>query len=155
MKSKTCCFAGHSQILKDISAPLEMAIERHITGYGVTDFLVGHYGDFDRQAAVAVRKAKLVYPGVRLFLMLPYLPGKGHALPDKEGYDDFICPEGMENVPYKWAISKLNQIMVNQSDYLIACVKRSFGGAARTLTYATAREKKGLLHIVNLAPPSP
>ncbi len=115
----------------------------------------GHYGDFDRLAAAAVKRAKADRPGVRLFLMLPYLPEKGRSLPDREGYDDFIYPEGLETVLYKWAISKLNQIMVAQSGFLIAYVTRSWGGAASTLTYAQTRAKKGLLHIENIGENKP
>ena len=32
--------------------------------YGATDFLVGHYGDFDRMAARAVAEARRTHPGI-------------------------------------------------------------------------------------------
>lgn len=147
----TCCFIGHSEIRENIAQALAEAVERHITEYGVTDFLVGNYGAFDRMAAAAVKEAKTRYPGIHLFLMLPYRPEQGRPLPDREGYDCFVYPEQMESVLPKLAIPKLNRIMVEDADYAIAYVRCTWGGAAKTLEYAQARERKGLIHIENLA----
>ncbi len=99
MSAKVCCFIGHSKIYADISSALTAAVERHITQYGVTDFLVGNYGEFDRMAAWTVKRAKARRPNIHLYLMLSYLPGHGRPLPNMEGYDGSIYPEGMEKVP--------------------------------------------------------
>ena len=40
---------------------LYAAVEQHIVEYGVTEFIVGHYGGFDRLAALAVKEAKRFY----------------------------------------------------------------------------------------------
>ena len=37
---------------------LDEAVERHIVQFGVTQFVVGQYGDFDRYAARSVKKAR-------------------------------------------------------------------------------------------------
>ncbi len=150
MMGKTCCFIGHSRVWENIDAILAAAVERHIVEYGVREFLVGNYGQFDRMSAAAVKRAKSQYPGISLYLMLPYLPGQGRALPDMEGYDGSVYPEGMENVPHKLAISRLNRIMVREADYVIADVTHTWGGAAATLDYARRQEKRGRLQIVNL-----
>jgi len=150
LRTKTCCFIGHSKISEDIAASLDAAVERHITEYGVTDFLVGNYGQFDRMSASAVKRAKAQHPNVRLCLMLPYLPEMGRPLPDREGYDDFIYPAGMENVPYRLAIPRLNRIMVQDSDYVIAYVTHSWGGAATTLEQAERRMRRGEIVITNI-----
>ncbi len=126
-------------------------MERHITEHSVTDFLVGNYGAFDRMAAATVKEAKARYPGIHLFLMLPYRPKLGRPLPDREGYDNFVYPAKMEGVPLKLAIPRLNRMMVEDSGYAIAFVRHTWGGAATTLEYARAREQKGLMHIENLA----
>ncbi len=151
MNAKTCCFIGHSEILVDISKALTAAVERHITEYGVTDFLVGQYGQFDRMAARTVMQAKDQHPCIRLYLMLAYHPGLGRQLPDREGYDGFVYPEEMEGVPFALAIPRLNRIMVKDSGYAIAYVRYTWGGAATTLDYARRRERKKLIHIENLA----
>ncbi len=149
--SKTCCFVGHSEIWQDISQALTQAVERHIAEYGVADFCVGNYGRFDRMAAAAVKQAKARHPGIRLYLMLPYRPELGRPLPDMDGYDNAVYPLEMEGVPLRLAIPRLNRTMVQDSNYVIAYVIHSWGGAAATLEYAQARERKGLLQIKNLA----
>lgn len=53
------------------------AIEDHIVNYGVTEFIVGNYGAFDRLAAKAVIKAKMCNPKITLSLLLPYHPQNG------------------------------------------------------------------------------
>ncbi len=148
---KVCCFIGHSEIWNDISQALTDAVERHIAEYGVTDFLVGNYGQFDRMAAATVKRAKAQHPGIRLYLMLPYRPEQGRPLLDMEGFDNAVYPIEMERVPLKLAIPRLNRIMVEDANYVIAYVMHSWGGAATTLEYAQARERKGLIHIENLA----
>lgn len=149
--SPTCCFIGHSEIWDDISQAMSDAIERHITEYGVTDFLVGNYGQFDRMAARIVKVAKARHPDIHLYLMLPYRPELGRPLPDMEGFDNAVYPKEMEGVPRRLAIPRLNRIMVEDSAYVIAYVIHSWGGAATTLEYAQVRERKGLIHIENLA----
>lgn len=56
--SATCFFIGHRNTPESVFLPLLAAVERHITEYGVTDFVVGHYGRFDSLAAQAVVEAK-------------------------------------------------------------------------------------------------
>ncbi len=150
MKNKTCCFVGHSKVPDEIATKLANTVEWHITEYGVTNFLVGNYGQFDRMGAAAVTEAKIRHPDIKLYLMLPYLPEHGRSLPDMDGYDGAIYPEGMESVPYKLAIPRLNHVMVQDSEYVIAYVTHSWGGAAATLEQAKRRERRGKLVISNL-----
>ena len=150
MDGKICFFAGHSDAPESVYPALAEAVERHITGYGVTEFRVGNYGGFDRMAARAVKAAKQRRPGVTLYLVLPYLPDQGRSLPDMDGFDGFICPEGMEEGPRRFAVSKLNCLMVQRADCMITYVTHSWGGAFKTLEKAGARERRGELTITNL-----
>lgn len=68
MGGKSCFFIGHREASKEIYSVLYAAVEQHIVEYGVTEFIVGHYGGFDRLAASAVKEAKRFYPEVRLSL---------------------------------------------------------------------------------------
>ena len=61
-------------------------------------------------------------------------------------YDSVIYPP-IESVPFKFAINKRNEWMVDQSDFIIAYVCHSYGGAYQSLNYARRRGKQ----IVNLA----
>ena len=44
----TCFFIGHRDVSDSVLSALEQEVERHITEYGITDFVVGHYGRFDK-----------------------------------------------------------------------------------------------------------
>lgn len=71
-----CFFIGHRNAPETLKPLLAEAVERHIAEYGVTKFVVGHYGAFDRMAASTVRDAKKRYPEVTLTLLIPYYPYK-------------------------------------------------------------------------------
>ena len=72
--AKSCFFIGHRYADERIYEKLLAAVDTHISAYGVTDFLVGHYGDFDRMAARAVAEARRAHPGISLTMLLPYYP---------------------------------------------------------------------------------
>ena len=55
MGMKSCFFIGHREASEEIYPVLYAAVEQHIVEYGVTEFIVGHYGGFDRLAASAVK----------------------------------------------------------------------------------------------------
>lgn len=56
-------------------------------------------------------------------------------------YDEILYPP-LETVPYRLAIIRRNEWMVNQAEIVIAYVRHSWGGAAQTLEYAEKRKKK-------------
>ena len=67
------------------------------------------------------------------------------------GYDGSFYPPGMETVPRKLAIVRANRYMVDNSQFLIAYARYSASNAWKLTEYARKREKKGLLHVENLA----
>ena len=144
---KTCFFIGQRNAPETLRPLLDDAIERHITEYGVTEFIVGHYGRFDDIAAGAVRKAKERHPEVTLTLLLPYYPFNH----DTEGYDRTYYPEGMETVPKPFAIIKANERMIRTSRYLICYNTRRVGKTRDFVDLALRREAKGQIHVENLA----
>ena len=121
MEGKSCFFIGHRDASEEIYPALYAAVEQHISEYGVTEFIVGHYGGFDRLAASAVKEAKRFYSGVKLMLLLPYHPVK-QPIPTPDGFDGTFYPLGMESVPAKVAIVRANRYVVDSVDYLIAYV---------------------------------
>ena len=70
----TCFFIGHREAPDSLLPKLSAEIERHITEYGVTEFVVGRYGRFDSLAAKCVKAAKKRHPEVTLTLLLSYHP---------------------------------------------------------------------------------
>ncbi len=151
MNGRICFFVGHGDTPQSVYSALVSTVERHIMEFGVTEFRVGNYGAFDRMAAHAVKAAKVKHPGISLYLVIAYLPGTGgRPLPNMEGYDGSIYPEGLETVPYRLAIPRLNRMMVREANQVIAYVTHSWGGAAKTMEYARVRERRGELIITNL-----
>lgn len=105
MGGKSCFFIGHREASEEIYPALYAAVEQHILEYGVTEFIVGHYGGFDRLAASAVKEAKRFYPEAKLILLLPYHPAE-RPISTPDGFDGTFYPPGMESVPRKVAIVK-------------------------------------------------
>ena len=145
----TCFFIGHRDAPDSILPALSAAIEKRITEDGVDQFVVGHYGKFDSLAAQAVRKAKKQHPDILLFYLRPYHPAERPFTP--AGFDGSFYPPGMETVPRKLAIVRANRYMEDNSQFLIAYVRYTVSNAWELTEYALKREKKGLIHIENLA----
>ena len=98
---KTCFFIGHQDAPESIYNRLLEAVERHISEYGVTDFIVGKYGNFDRLAARAVIEEKRHHADITLTLLMPYYRTSAEPLPD--GFDGSLFPDGLETVPKRAA----------------------------------------------------
>ena len=58
---KSCFFLGHREASEEIFSALTEAVEHHIVHCGVTEFIVGNYGGFDRMAARDVISAKALH----------------------------------------------------------------------------------------------
>lgn len=151
MNRKSCFFIGHRDTPKGIYPILRAAVERHILKYGVTEFIVGHYGEFDRIAAVAVKDAKHCHPDVKLTLLLPYHPAE-RPIQMPDGFDSALYPPGMEGVPRKVAIVRANRYVVDHADYLIAYACRAASNARELVEYAQSRQNKNTIQITELTP---
>lgn len=150
MTEATCFFTGHREVGDELIPALTEAIERHIAEYGVTNFIVGWYGNFDKMAARAVIDAKRHHPEVTLTLLLPYHPFD-RPIPTPKDFDGTFYPPGMETVPKRVAIVRANRYMVKHSTHLIAYVCHPASNARELVEYARGREKKGEIHVENLA----
>lgn len=146
MGGKSCFFIGHRETSEAIYPALYAVVEQHILEYGVTEFIVGHYGGFDRFAASAVKEAKRFYPEVKLTLLLSYHPAE-RPIPTPDGFDGTFYPPGMESVPRKIAIVRANRYVVDHVDYLIAYAWHPDSNARELVEYAKRRVKKGSLFI--------
>lgn len=143
-------FIGHRDTPEQIYPKLYSAVEKHVICHSVTDFIVGHYGQFDRLAARAVKEIKFYYPNIKLTLLLPYYSEKSKNLNLKE-FDQTFYPPKMEFVPRKAAIVKANKYIVDYTNYLIAYVCYPASNAWELVQYAHKREKRGELQMTQLA----
>ena len=94
-------------------------------------------GWFDRQCARTVAGIKRLHPenGIQLQLILPYQ----RKIEDEILYDEILIPDEIKRLHYKAAIPARNRWLADRSQYLIAYVRHTSGGAARTLQYARER----------------
>lgn len=137
----TCCFFGHRQVFHKINTELEKLIFHLIEEKGVTTFLVGGYGEFDSKCSEAVDSAKRKYPYIKLYLIKPYFSNELNI--NKEYYyacyDDIIIPDILAGIHYKAVIGVRNKWMIDQSQYVIAYLRRDFGGAYDAVKYANKK----------------
>ncbi len=151
MSGKICFFIGHREAPDSLFPILDAEVERHITEYSVTDFVVGRYGHFDSMAAQCVKATKKRHPEVTLTLLLPYHP-YDRPIPTPPNFDGTFYPPGMEAVPKRAAIVRANRYMVDHSDYLIAYAWHPASNARNLVEYAQRCKKQGRLKITILTP---
>ena len=133
---KSCFFIVHREASSELLPILTQVVEKHISEYGVTEFIVGGYGGFDHLAAKAVISLKQQYPQITLSLLIPYHPAE-RPIETPPGFDNTYYPPGMEKVPRKLAIVRANRYMVDHADRIIAIYNgNGRGGTAYTVEYA-------------------
>ena len=142
MNNKVCCLFGHRDCFALEESRLQAVLEEQIIS-GTYIFYVGNQGNFDAVARSVLKKLQQQYPKIQYSVVLAYLPKKRDRYDD---YSDTIYPDGMENTPYKFAISKRNRWMVEQSDACVCYINRTWGGAYNVVKYA---QKKNL-KVINL-----
>lgn len=140
---KSCFFIGYREASSEILPALRATIEQHIVEYGVTEFVVGHYGGFDRIAAKAVIDAKKQHSEITLSMLIPYHPSE-RPIELPPGFDNTFYPPGMEKVPRRLAIVQANRYVVEHVDYLIAYVWHPASNARELMEYANRRDTIGI-----------
>lgn len=122
-----CAFFGHKDTPKETEPTLRTTLIDLIEKYGATEFYVGNNGNFDTMVRRQLEDLYHTYP-ITYSVVLAYLPT------NKNEYDDYtntILPEGIENVPKRFAISWRNKWMIQKSDVVVTYVTHNFGGAAQ------------------------
>ena len=106
-KNKTCCFFGHREVMHNIRQKLTAIIESLITEDNVTEFYVGHQGQFDSMVYSVLKELKVKYPQIRYTVVLAYMPDE-HI---KEVYgEDTLFPDGLECFLKRFAICYVYKI---------------------------------------------
>lgn len=147
---KSCCFTGHRNMTGDareqIISVLTEKIEQLINE-GVAVFINGGALGFDTLSALTVLSLKNKYPGIQLHI---YVPHEGQSsrwsAHNKEIYDYILSRADKVKVlaPFhtKDCMHARNRRMVDDSDCVIAYVKKPSGGAYYTAVYAESQDKK-------------
>ncbi len=146
MEHRICCFAGHGQLSygEDVYEKLIEVLKRLVTDENVTEFFVGNYGSFDSLCAKAVRHIKEEFPHINLTLVIPYLTKEIENNKDyfNSAFDSILVADMPENTPKAIKILKCNEYMVRKSEFVVAYVKYSFGGAYKAIEFAQRKGKK-------------
>lgn len=145
---KSCFMFGHADTPDYIIPKIEAAIESQYLKFGVTSFYVGNRGRFDSMAAAAVKRVKLKYPSIHLYLLLSYHPAE-RSVSLTDGFDGSYYPP-LEGIPKRYAIVKVNRYMIDTSDHII-CYVNHIGNTRNLLDHAKLRQQKEGIIIENLA----
>lgn len=140
-----CTFFGHRDCPASIKPELRAVLMELIERHGVDWFFVGRQGAFDAMARAVLRELTEVYPHISYAVVLERLPGpRDKAVCD---FSDSIFPEGLETVPPRFAISRRNEWMLRQADFVVTYITHNWGGAAQ---YAEKAQRQGK-SVLNLA----
>ena len=138
-----CCGFGHRVLLIDIEKPLREVLEQLVKEQGVTKFYTGGMGEFDGLFTRTVRSMKRNDPRLRLILVIPYLTRQ--IVTEKawyeSQYDKILIPAELDGVHPKAAITLRNRWMVDHSDFVVAALRRDYGGAADAVRFAESQGK--------------
>ena len=138
-------FFGHGDYkeTEELKNQIKSAIVDSIENKGIDTFYLGGYGSFDYCCARYVNEVKTQFPHIKSFLIIPYLDKKQDEYDKKyiaETFDGTMFPP-LENVPLRYAISKRNEWIVNQSNYIFFYINRSWGGACKSFEMAIRKKK--------------
>ena len=148
---KICTFAGHSKAYGDenaISNKLYELARDLVVKEGVDTFWIGNYGRFDAIASREIKELKKEFPYIRSELVLPYLNVRicdGNF--SRENYDSVFIADIPENTPMRYRISKCNQFMIKNANFLISFIKFCWGGAQKTVEYAQSQKHIKIFNI--------
>lgn len=139
-----CTFFGHRDTPESIRYDLKQVLIDLIESKGVEWFLVGNNGRFDSMVLTELELFSTVYTHINYSVVFYKLPnGK-----ESEAWEHILYPDAdLETVPKRFTIDNRNKWMLNESDYVVTYVCRSYGGAYK---FKCLAERKGKT-VINLA----
>ena len=140
-----CTFFGHRRIVEKIEPLLYETLVHLINDNGVNRFLVGNEGNFDNTVKRVLTRLKSECPHINYCVVLAYLSSK--LQPGTES----VYPEGLEEIPLRFAIVKRNQWMIDHAEYVVAYVSYTHGGSGKALEFAQ-RKNKTIINLANKKP---
>ena len=147
----SCTFFGHRDCPVTILPALQDAIIQMISNHGVDRFYVGNQGDFDRMVFSVLQTLENTFPWIRYEIVLAYLPQKENWR-EASWLAHTIVPDGIEQVPKRFAIVYRNNWLLEHADHVIAAINHPWGGAAQFVRKAE-RMGKQVLHLFPSASP--
>lgn len=146
----TCCFTGHRNVTsfarEQIVPALCEKIEELINE-GVAVFINGGALGFDTISALCVLSLKVKYPYIKLHIYVPHAGQEKRWSEENQKTYQYILSRADEVkilAPFHSAecMHARNRRMVDDSDCVIAYVRKPSGGAYYTAAYAETNDKK-------------
>ena len=146
---RSCSFTGHRVIEKSKIPALEALLSRaidYVYSEGCRSFYCGGALGFDTIAAKLVIKKKMIFPDIRLIMLIPCAnQSVKWRESDKRMYDYILS---MANEVFFISeeytpdcMKKRNALLVELADVLVAYSGRSVGGSAQTVRMASKAGK--------------
>lgn len=135
----TITFFGHRNTPESIKPYIKQILIYFIENHNAIMFYVGNNGKFDSVVRMVLKELKMVYKNINYSVVLAYINNKSNEYDD---YTDTIFPDGIEEVPLRFAICWRNEWMINNSDVVITFVEHNFGGASKYKSMALKKGKK-------------
>ena len=145
-----CCFTGHRNVTslarEQIIPALTEKIE-DLINEGVAVFINGGALGFDTISALCVLSLKVKYPHIKLHMYVPHAGQEERWSEENQMTYRYILSKADEVrilAPFHTAdcMHARNRRMVDDSDFVIAYVKKPSGGAYYTAAYAESENKK-------------
>ena len=131
-----CTFFGNRDASDAVRSILYDTVSKLINERNVTEFYVGNNGNFDRLVLSVLKELNKRYPDIKYYVVYAYLPQK-----DDENFLHTIYPEGIENVPKRFAIDFRNKWMLDRANILVTYVKNKFGNSYKLSALAVKKGK--------------
>ncbi len=135
MKEQAVTFFGHRDAPTETEPALRLTLIDLIKNKNATVFYVGNHGFFDTMVCRQLEDLSKTYP-IKYYIVLAYMPNKNDTTNEHT-----LLPEGVENVPRRFAISYRNKWMLNKSDIVVTYVRYSSSGASQFKNIAIKQNK--------------
>ena len=135
-----CTFFGNRDAPMAVAATLREVLRRLVEEEGVTQFYVGQQGAFDRMVIGELERLSSLFSHIRWAVVWAYYPTESTKnVPT-------LFPEGLEQVPPRFAINKRNAWMLDKADVVITYTRNPHSNAAAWKENAKKRGK----HVIEL-----
>lgn len=132
----TCTFFGHRDTPAEIKPLLREVLLDLIEQQRIKQFYIGNNGNFDSMVRSLLSEFERTH-GIQYVIVLAYLPKKTDPF-----FEDYtMLPDGIENIPRRFAIDYRNRWLIDHTDVVVTYVAHNFGGASKFKAIAEKKQK--------------
>ena len=142
--NKVCAFLGNATIwnTREVMEKIKLTAIDLIKNKGVDTFLVGTKGNFETLSHKMMEQIQCDYPDIKIMLVIAYAQDLERC---PYNFDDIYYPTKAELANKRWSISRRNEWIIEQTDYIIAC--NQYQGRAYDYCQKAKRKGKEIIEI--------